>query len=416
MGVLTAEQLQEIEKYGLDEAKYEGLMKDLTAKYNGENDLDYTEILAKYSCTAATESLRKASRTPFGSAFYANFLQQKAEIEGKNGDESSIQEQIRELKRERIKLSDERRAWNKQNYEAARFEENLEILNSCFENLARNEFKIDDWAVKEVINQGKTMVVCVSDLHFGEENCSIGGDYSPEICKKRLQKYLETIIATQEIMQCEECYCLFLGDMVSGNIHTTLRIENKQALNEQITGASCLLYEFVVELSKIFNKLNLNSVSGNHSRVGKKDEVLRGERLDNIPYWFIKQMVGVQQTLGKLTNIEFVDDKNYDSTIGRIKVYGKEYLLVHGDMDSTSETAIHRLRDEVKSFFYGLICGHRHVCKYSPIGDTQVIQSGCFSGSGSDHCVSHRLSGYASQMICILNEDGIDMFKPVKLS
>lgn len=415
MGVLSQEQLQEIGKYGLDEARYEALMRDLQGKYNKENDLDYNEILLKYGCTAAAESLRKASKTPFGSAFYANFLAQKAEIEGKNNDEKSIKNQIRELQIERIKFRDERRAWNKQNYETARFEENLEILNEIIENLAKKEFKIDDWAVKKVTNSGKTMVVCLSDIHFGEENDSVGGKYNPQICEERLKKYLTEIIATQEIMQCEECFCLFLGDLIAGNIHTTIRIENKEEVDDQVAQISDLLFWFVEELSKNFNVLKVNSVAGNHSRVGKKDEVLRGERLDNIPFWFIKRMTNAQKKYGVMTNVEFVDDKNYDPTIGRIEVYDKEYLIVHGDMDGFNDSGIHRLREEVKSFFYGIFCGHRHTCAYNTIADTQLIQSGCFSGSGSDYCVSRRMSGFASQMICILDKDGVKMFQPVKL-
>ena len=49
-------------------------------------------------------------------------------------------------------------------------------------------------------------------------------------------------------------------------------------------------------------------------------------------------------------------------------------------------------------------CGHKHFCFYSQ--ESKFIQSGSLASSGDDYCIEKRLSGKASQMVCIVDKNG----------
>lgn len=76
-----------------------------------------------------------------------------------------IEIQKRELERERIKFRDQRRSWNKQNYENTRFDEVMELLEERLDNFSRADFSVQ----KDIPISFDTdsMIVCLSDLHIG---------------------------------------------------------------------------------------------------------------------------------------------------------------------------------------------------------------------------------------------------------
>ena len=170
-----------------------------------------------------------------------------------------------------------------------------------------------------------------------------------------------------------------------------------------------MISAFVYELSKHFVNVYVNGVAGNHSRTSFKDQVLRGNRLDNLIPWYMKAK------LSNVTNIHFVDDNNYDSTIGCIEVRGNKYLMVHGDFDSYSEKGVSRLVLMLGYKPMAILYGHLHRCSYDDISGVKIIRSGSFSGTTDDYTISKRLSGSPSQMVCIVNGDGVEACYPITL-
>jgi len=59
--------------------------------------------------------------------------------------------------------------------------------------------------------------------------------------------------------------------------------------------------------------------------------------------------------------------------------------------------------------------GHLHRCSYDDISGVKIIRSGSFCGTVDDYTISKRLSGKASQMVCVLDHTGVTTCYPIDL-
>ena len=255
----------------------------------------------------------------------------------------------------------------------------------------------------------KDMIICISDFHLGEDVTSEFGSYDSEIAADRLQRYFEEIQKVQELHGAENAYVILLGDLISGKIRTTIALENRENVVEQVQVAAELLSGFLYQLSGKFKTVYVNGVAGNHSRVGFKDEVLRDERLDNLIPWYMKA------ALNHIWNIKFMDNKNIDPTIGTMEIRNKKYVAVHGCMDKFDEKGISKLVLMLGYKPEAIFFGHLHHNSYDDIADIKIIRSGSFSGTGNNYCISKRLYGQPGQMVAIIDDSGIFALYPISL-
>lgn len=318
-----------------------------------------------------------------------------------------IKEQRRELEKAKIQFRDERNEWNKQNRLAARTERDLDYLGELLGNIGKVNFESKE---PIGITGNNDLLICISDVHMGEETCNYFGAYNSDIAKQRLDKYLQEILKIQERHGSENATVAMLGDMISGIIHITVQVGNRENLIDQIKIISELLTSFIYELSTHFKKVNICSVSGNHSRVSKKDDALKDERLDDLVFFIM------QKSLAHLDNVDFREYDSLDTSIACTEICGREYILVHGDYDKPTESGVMRLCTMVGTFPEAIVMGHRHSPAYSEINGIKVIQSGCLSGSGGDYCIQQRLTGSPSQMVCVCDKKGVQTVYPINLS
>ena len=140
-----------------------------------------------------------------------------------------MEEQKRELEKEKIKVRDERIDYQKSIREAARRESFIELIHRAFSV----NVKPFDYKQSPVIDSNEDMVVCLSDLHAGIEVQNWWNTYNTGILKKRLYKYLDEIYEIQKLHQCKMCNVVLGGDNISGAIHTNLRLQNNENVIEQ---------------------------------------------------------------------------------------------------------------------------------------------------------------------------------------
>ena len=332
----------------------------------------------------------------------------EAGVFGESGNEyyQKLQNEKRELEREKIKIRDERNAWNKQNYIDARVEEKLDILEK--ELLSQGKINFDIHENIDTISDNDILVI-LSDFHIGQCFHSMWGEYNSDIAQNRLNQLLNEIISIQRIHNSESCYVSLQGDMISGNIHKTIQITNRENVIEQIKMASELISSFCYELSKIFNKVFISSVVGNHSRMDRKDESLHDERLDDIITW------GIELSLKHIENI-YVSKKNFDNGIAEINIRGKSYIAVHGDFDKYSNAGVSNLCMHLGFIPYAITYGHLHTCAVDESNGVKMIRGGTLAGSGDDYTIEKRLSGKPSQMVCVCNKKGVACYYPIELS
>ena len=110
---------------------------------------------------------------------------------------NDIKEQRRELEKAKIQFRDERNEWNKQNRLAARTERDLDYLGELLGNIGKVNFKSKE---PIGITGDNDLLICISDVHMGEETCNYFGAYNSDIAKQRLDKYLQEILKIQDLL------------------------------------------------------------------------------------------------------------------------------------------------------------------------------------------------------------------------
>ena len=331
----------------------------------------------------------------------------EAGVFGNGEDEyyKKLQTEKRELERAKIKFRDERNAWNKQNYIDARVEEKLDLLEK--ELVSQGKVNFDIHENVNVISDNDVFII-LSDFHIGQCFRSAWGEYNSDIAKKRLNQLLNEVVAIQKMHNSENCYISLQGDMLSGNIHRSIQVTNRENVIEQIKMASELISSFCYEVSKVFNKVFMSSVVGNHSRMDRKDDALHDERLDDIISW------GVELSLKHIDNF-YVLKSNLDSGIAEMNIRNNIYVAVHGDYDKYSNAGVSNLCMHLGFIPYAITYGHLHTCAIDEANGVKMIRGGSLAGSGDDHTIERRLSGKPSQMVCVCNNKGVVCCYPIEL-
>ena len=317
-------------------------------------------------------------------------------------DDNYLQEltlQKQEIKKEKRKLYDERLDLNKRLREEARLETTIDRIEQSLSNIAHNYFS-DNYKDFIPTTSDNKMVICLSDLHIGADFKNIDGEYNPDIAKERLQRYLYEIKDIQGRNGCCECIVVILGDCISGSIHRTISVTNKEDVVEQIKTASLLISEFIDSLSHWFNNVTVYSVGGNHSRIEKKvEDALLSERLDNLIPWFVEKMMEYKDNVNVISH-------TFDDTLGIFNVGEKLYFIQHGDYSSITDAAIGKLVLWAKQTPYCILTGHLHYPAMTEVSGIKVIQSGSLCGSGDEFTRQKRLTGKPSQTVIVTKNDG----------
>lgn len=402
--------IAELSKYGLTTETYEKILQECSNKVQGISNVDWADIVEKYNLNIHYDSLRKSQQlAPFGGSFVSEYYKWKlSQTKNVDNDEylHKIQLEKQEIQKEKRKLFDERLDINKRLREESRLETTIEKFEDMLTDIGSKRYI----TYSTISNKSKEdMIVCLSDLHIGATFYGFDGYYDSRIAKERLNDYLAEIIEIQKTHKAENCTCVLLGDIISGNLHKVISVTNKENVIEQVKLACEYISDFVYELGKNFNKVELRGVSGNHSRIEEKEDALLGERLDTLIIWFVKSM------LKNVPNIT-VEDENIDDTLSTFFIRDKLYYAVHGDFDGTNTNAVAKLVLWSKNTPYCILCGHKHYPAMSDVSGIKVVQSGSLCGSGDEYTRQKRLTGEPSQTVLVVNENGIKCHYPIILN
>lgn len=310
---------------------------------------------------------------------------------------SELDEKMIELRKERQKFYDQRNAFNKLVRDRSRQEELNEILVDAIHH---GELPNLNYTRNYVPDSNNDLLVSLNDLHYGAVHSNYWGEYNSNICIIMLRHYLDEIIKIAETHHSEKCIVWENGDVISGAIHRSIQITNKENVIEQVMGASEVIAEFLAELSRHFKVVKFVSVSGNHSRIDpNKDNSLIDERLDDLVEWYLAAR------LQNFDNVEIGAGDKIDPTMYLINVRGKNYCGVHGDFDG-SDSKVQALQTMVGKPLYAVLSGHLHHNKTDEVQGIKTIMAGSFLGMDS-YCVQKRIFGKPEQMVCVCTEDGI---------
>lgn len=310
----------------------------------------------------------------------------------------------REAEREKVKLRDERRAWSKQNYADARAEDILDKLSDSLVSIGNIQFPNHPVSG---FTSDNDMIVLLSDLHIGATFDNRFGRFDTDIAIERMSELVESVIELQKMHNSENCYVLSLGDQISGIIHKTVQVTNRENVIEQVKIATELISSFCYRLSHHFNNVNLISVSGNHSRLApNKDNAMHDDRLDDLISW------AVGLSLYNVDNFHVIEN-DLDTSIALFNVRGKSYVATHGDYDGFNKGDTQKLVSVIREFPEAWFTGHLHTIAVDEVNEIKMIRGGSLAGSGDDYTIEKRLTGKPSQLVCIADDNGLKAYYPI---
>lgn len=310
---------------------------------------------------------------------------------------------IKEVKKEKQKLSDERVEFNRQIRQEARKESYIDLVRRIIcEDVNPLEIVIEKPAI-----DGDTDLLChLTDIHTGIEIDNWKNVFNEDILKRRMENYISEIISIRKIHNSQNCY-LVIGEILSGLIHSNLRLQNNMDLMEQFKFVSELISSMLLMLSKNFEQVNVYVTPGNHSRVvSKKEDSLDGENMDVLLPFYLK---------ARLQNTENIKicDNTIEPEIAMFNIRGNNVFAAHGHKDSPVNvvqnfTMLFGIKPNI------VLLGHRHLNGLTTVYDTKVIESGCVSGTDA-YAMSIRKANKPEQTVSVVGNKGLVCLYDIQL-
>ena len=308
-----------------------------------------------------------------------------------------------EAQKEKQKLSDERIEFNRQIRQEARKESYIDMVK----RIVCENTKPMNVSVHYTLFNSETDLLChLTDIHTGIEINNWKNVFNEDVLRQRIEKYASDILDIRGLHQSQNCY-LVIGEILSGLIHSNLRLQNNMDLMEQFKYVSELISAMLVRLANNFNHIYVYTTPGNHSRVvAKKEDALDGENMDVLLPFYLK---------ARLQNVDNVSicDNTIEPEIAMFNIRGNNVFSAHGHKDNLSNvvqnfTMMFRIKPDI------VLLGHRHTNGLTTVYDTKVIESGCVSGS-DQFALSIRKVNRPEQTVSVIGENGLICLYDIKL-
>lgn len=329
----------------------------------------------------------------------------EAGVFGNNEDEyfKKLRIEKQELQKAKQQLSDERVEFNRQIRQEARKESYVDMVKRiiCEDTDPMNV------SVHYTLFNSKTDLLChLTDIHTGIEINNWKNVFNEDVLRQRIERYTSDILDIRGLHQSQDCY-LVIGEILSGLIHSNLRLQNNMDLMEQFKYVSELISAMLVRLANNFNHIYVYTTPGNHSRISpKKEDSLDGENMDVLLPFYLK---------ARLQNVDNVSicDNTIEPEIAMFNIRGNNVFSAHGHKDSPANvvqnfTLMFRIKPDI------VLLGHRHTNGLTTVYDTKVIESGCVSGSDM-YAMSIRKTNRPEQTVSVIGEDGLICLYDIKL-
>lgn len=312
---------------------------------------------------------------------------------------------IKEIKKEKQKLSDERVEYNRQIRQEARKESYVDMVKRI---ICENVEPIKFWDLLYYhAEPSEADLLChLTDIHGGIYIHNWKNIFNEDVLKTRIEKYISKIKDVRDRHNASNCY-IVIGEILSGLIHNNLRLQNNMDLMEQFKYVSELISSMLEGLSHYFENIYVYTTPGNHSRISpKKEDALDGENMDLLLPFYLKAR------LQNIPNIHICNNET-DPEIAIFDIRGNTIMAAHGHKDSPSSVVQNfTLMFETKPDI--VLLGHRHLNGLTTVYDTKVIESGCVSGT-DQYAVSIRKANRPEQTVSVISSDGLECIYDVQL-
>lgn len=385
-----------------DETKADYFWRLYNGRENGVYDLTYGELInLVFGLDLSADEARKR--------YYG--MRMLSEIMDEAPNKTPIsQEDLIQLRDERNALNNERRI----NARDKRFQEKLieavkSIPSISFLSADKDDDRNDDVSMRDISMRGmsmRDMVIQLSDWHYGIQVDNDYNTYNIDIAEERLRRFVEVFAKEEMKIKPKQIHVVFQGDLISGNIHNTLRLQNQEDLVDQISGVANLAIKTLLDISKnTYAPILAYFVSGNHDRVTpKKEDSLSGEDYVKLVRWIVESAFNCSPRIGFW---------EYNPNQVFFKVCGLNFAAVHGDKDKF-DTLVGKLMTMHREPLDCILTAHNHHTHYQDVQKCRVISNGSLVGM-DDYGERLRMVNYPSQNILTVDIDGTIQLHPVIL-
>lgn len=301
-----------------------------------------------------------------------------------------------EMFKERQRLRDERTNLNRKLRDEARIERLRDSIVEAVSSL--DDLPFCDFEGKGVIGR-KEAILMVSDLHIGMQIDEYCNKYDSTIAAKRVERLVEETIRYCKDNCVERLNVVNLGDLIHGDIHETIRIEEEFDVVTQVIQASELMSRALNKLQEAAPEVIYRSCSDNHSRVvANKKESIEKENFFRLVDWYLEERL-------KDTSIKFAHD-NISVSMGKFRLLnGKLVMFAHGHMNKPN----HAFQDFIgatEEYVHYVLLGHYHSEKTKYFQNLKVLINGSICGV-DQYAESIRKYTKPSQTLLVFDGDNL---------
>lgn len=368
-------------------------------KFIDRQDYDYVEIYnAIFGIEISTTEARKRL------SGLRDLFEQLDNSELNNFSEDDLLQEIEEkkleLQKEKIRVQDQKRELSKLIRSEARFEHLVDVLRTEVQKANKEEPLLYTYKYSELDNEkvNEAVLIC-SDWHIGAKFDNILAQYNLDIAKQRIEELLCKTIDYCTIHDVKTLHVELLGDMLSGAIHISSKVEAEENVISQIMTLSRLLSNFIYELASKIPYVKVYTAIGNHSRLcpNLKDNQ-EGENFERLIPFYLKDR------LEDVDNVRIEESANLDDCIIQYKVLNTTIFGVHGDLDKPNAVVDNMIK-MFKVIPEEVHIGHYHCDMEKTEYDIETVVNGSLQGTDT-FAKKIRKSGKPLQKLRIYNEDG----------
>lgn len=374
---------------------FERKLELFLGKLSKELDMDWLEIVEELGLNCSPDHCRK---TAYGIKEYHDYIQEKG-IENISADmQQKLNEQLIEIKKQKVQLSDLRTEVNRQARYQARYEQLLDIVKYCVDKSNETnpfyEYEVVLPNNNEIVREG---VLLLSDLHYGQTTQNYWNNYDSNEFDKRCEVLIQRVLEISKLHDVQKINIMGLGDYINGLIHTTTRLSNRESIVEQTIKVSEAISTIVFRLAKEIPYVTLSMTDDNHSRIFS-DKKENTDKDSFVP--FMKEFIKMR--IKELPNVVFLEN-HIDSGISVLDICNRTIVGVHGDKDTIS-SAIPRMTSMLRKSIDYMCVAHYHNCKEDTYGESELIINGSFGGT-DEYSKNKRLHSKPMQKYMIFSRE-----------
>lgn len=376
---------------------YEKNLQTLIGKVEGSVDMGWDEVCDYIGADIHPDSLRKAfATTEYGGYSVAKYLMDKTANELTEEMVKRLQSKKDEEYKERVRLQDARREYNKELRAEARYENLVNIMKDCLSDVVTSNIEFGKKHLHIENKKSKYAILMLSDWHYGALCDSQWNYYDTNIAQLRAeqlvaktQSYILSLGITDLIVEIN-------GDMCEGMINIGNRVASEESVVEQIINVSKLLSKCILSLKPYVNSIKVVTTLGNHGRLtpNRKEQADERENFEMLIPEFLRLTLGDDIPIVTSQGLDFVKYEFDDKII----------CLSHGHHDKAT-SAIDNMIRVYKVVPDEIHLGHWHHMSDLNDSNIHVVVNGSIKGVDDFGLKATRCTTQPSQNLIVYGKD-----------